>query len=84
MLFLHPRGGLRLPLARQINRHGECGPMEIRYTRERGSPALGIAADEEQRQGRNPCKRQRLLDAGADLIVTDFLPTAPPPTAKAR
>lgn len=39
----------------------------------RGAVALGLAADEERRQGLNPRKRQRLLAAGADLIVTDFL-----------
>jgi phosphoglycolate phosphatase len=49
------------------------GPVEIRHARERGALALGVAADEERRQGLNPRKRQRLLDAGADLIVTDFL-----------
>ncbi|MBN2389863.1 MAG: HAD hydrolase-like protein [Anaerolineae bacterium] len=49
------------------------GPVEIRHARERGALALGVAADEEQRRGLNPRKRQRLLDAGADLIVIDFL-----------
>jgi len=33
----------------------------------------GVTVDEEHRRGLNPRKRQRLLDAGADLIVTDFL-----------
>lgn len=49
------------------------GPVEIRHARERGALALGVAADEEQRQGLDPRKRRRLLDAGADLMVTDFL-----------
>lgn len=49
------------------------GPVEIRHARERGAVALGLAADEDRRQGLNPRKRRRLLDAGADLIVTDFL-----------
>ncbi|HOU13549.1 MAG TPA: HAD hydrolase-like protein [Anaerolineae bacterium] len=49
------------------------GPVEIRHARERGALALGVAADEEQRQGLDPRKRRRLLGAGADLIVTDFL-----------
>ena len=35
--------------------------------------ALGLAADEERRQGLDPRKRERLLSAGVDLIVTDFL-----------
>jgi hypothetical protein len=34
--------------------------------------ALGLAADEIQRSGLDPRKRRRLIDAGADLIVTDF------------
>ena len=49
------------------------GPVEIRHARERGALALGIAADEERRQGLDPRKRRRLLDAGADLLVTDFV-----------
>jgi len=49
------------------------GPVEIRNAKARGAVALGLAADEERRQGLNPRKRKRLLDAGADLIVTDFL-----------
>lgn len=49
------------------------GPVEIRHARERGAVALGIAADEDKRQGLNTHKRQRLINAGADLIVTDFL-----------
>jgi phosphoglycolate phosphatase len=48
------------------------GPVEIRNAKERGAVALGVAADEDRRQGLNPRKRQRLLAAGADLIVTDF------------
>ncbi|MEA3334329.1 MAG: HAD family hydrolase [Chloroflexota bacterium] len=49
------------------------GPVEIRHARDRGALALGIAADEELRQGLDSRKRQRLLLAGADLLVTDFL-----------
>jgi phosphoglycolate phosphatase len=48
------------------------GPVEIRHAKARGALALGVAADEEQRQGLSPRKRQRLLAAGADLIVTDL------------
>lgn len=48
------------------------GPVEIRHARERGAVALGLAADENRRRGLNPRKRRRLLDAGADLIITDF------------
>lgn len=49
------------------------GPVEMRHAKDRGAVALGVAADEERRRGLNPRKRQRLLAAGADLIVTDFL-----------
>lgn len=49
------------------------GPVEIRHANARGAVALGVAADEVQREGLNPRKRQRLLNAGADLIVTDFV-----------
>ncbi len=49
------------------------GPVEIRHAREVDAIALGIAADEDRRQGLHPRKRERLLAAGADLIVTDFL-----------
>jgi len=48
------------------------GPVEIRHAKAWGALGLGVAADEEQRQGLNPRKRQRLLAAGADLIVTDL------------
>lgn len=49
------------------------GPVEIRHAKAHDAVALGIAANEEQRQGLDPRKRQRLLAAGADFIVTDFL-----------
>ncbi len=49
------------------------GPVEIRHAKARGAVALGVAADEEQRHGLDSRKHQRLLAAGADLIVTDFL-----------
>ena len=49
------------------------GPVEIREAADRGALTLGVAADEARRQGLNPRKRRRLVKAGADLIVTDFL-----------
>ncbi len=52
------------------------GPVEIRNAKSRDALALGVAADEVRRQGLAPRKRERLLDAGADLIVTDFLHSA--------
>lgn len=48
------------------------GPVEIRQADARGAVALGVAADEERRQGLSHRKRKRLIEAGADLIVTDF------------
>ena len=49
------------------------GPVEIRNAKGRGALALGLAADEYRRHGLDRRKRERLLSAGADLIVTDFL-----------
>ena len=52
------------------------GPVEMRAARERGAVALGVAVDEERRDGPAARKRQRLLDAGADLIVTSLTHSA--------
>ena len=49
------------------------GPVEIRHAKAHGAVALGVAADEARRQGPDGRKRERLLAAGADLLVTDFL-----------
>jgi len=49
------------------------GPVEITMARQVNAVALGLASDEDQRQGFNPRKRQRLLAADADLLVADFL-----------
>ena len=49
------------------------GPVEIRHAKAQQAVTLGIAADEELRQSLDPRKRKRLVAAGADLIVTDFL-----------
>ncbi len=48
------------------------GPVEIRNAKARSAVALGVAADEDKRRGLSSRKRQRLLTAGADLLVTDF------------
>jgi phosphoglycolate phosphatase-like HAD superfamily hydrolase len=48
------------------------GPVELRNVKEHGGIALGIASDEEHGHGWNPRKRERLLHAGADMIVPDF------------
>lgn len=49
------------------------GPVEIRCARQAGAVALGLAADEGTRQTLSPRKRERLLAAGADLIISSFL-----------
>ena len=49
------------------------GPVEIECAREAGAYAVGVASDETARGGRvDPWKRERLLAAGADLIIPDF------------
>jgi hypothetical protein len=37
-----------------------------------GGIAVGVASDEVHRQGINDWKRNRLVEAGADIIVPDF------------
>lgn len=48
------------------------GPVEIRNAKSRDAIALGVATDEVKRFGLNLHKRNRLIAAGADLIVPDF------------
>ncbi len=48
------------------------GPVELREARKRGGIAIGIATDEIRRYGLNTEKRERLIKAGANLIVPDF------------
>jgi len=49
------------------------GPVEIENAKEAGGYAVGVASDEAARGGRvDPWKRERLLAAGADLIIPDF------------
>ncbi|HUX21693.1 MAG TPA: PfkB family carbohydrate kinase [Spirochaetia bacterium] len=48
------------------------GPVEIRETQSRGGYAVGVASNELRRFGLNPAKRKRLIEAGADLVVSDF------------
>jgi beta-phosphoglucomutase-like phosphatase (HAD superfamily) len=48
------------------------GPVEIREAKRHGIPAVGIISDERQRYGMNPEKRERLVLAGADVIIPDF------------
>jgi phosphoglycolate phosphatase-like HAD superfamily hydrolase len=48
------------------------GYVEIEETKRVGGIAVGVATDEERRQGINAWKRERLIQAGADVIVGDF------------
>ncbi len=48
------------------------GPVEIREGKARGAVTVGVASDEVRRRGLNPRKRERLVAAGADIVVPDF------------
>ena len=48
------------------------GKVEIRLGREAGARTIGLATDEDARCGVNPVKRERLINAGADIIAGDF------------
>ncbi len=48
------------------------GKVEIRLGNEVGARTIGIASDEEKLHGVNPVKYERLMKAGADIIVGDF------------
>ncbi|MBD2861485.1 HAD family hydrolase [Paenibacillus oceani] len=52
------------------------GKVEIRIARENGALALGLASDENEREGINPVKLERLKTAGANRIAGDFTNTA--------
>ncbi len=48
------------------------GFVEIEDTKSVGGIAVGVASNEARRQGIDEWKRQRLIQAGADLIVPDY------------
>ena len=48
------------------------GPVEIKNAKSNGAVAIGVASDEEAGFGWNMHKRQRLIKAGADIMVADF------------
>lgn len=48
------------------------GPVELRNVKDAGGIALGVASDERAGHGWDMDKRERLLRAGADLLVPDF------------
>jgi len=48
------------------------GYVEIENAKSLGGLAVGVASNETERRGVNARKRERLIQAGADLIVPDF------------
>ncbi len=48
------------------------GYVEIENAKGLGGLAVGVASNETERRGVNARKRERLIQAGADLIVPDF------------
>ena len=48
------------------------GPVEMRETHKKGGYAVGVASDEIRRYGLSITKRQRLIEAGADLVIPDY------------
>jgi phosphoglycolate phosphatase-like HAD superfamily hydrolase len=48
------------------------GFVEIEEVRGAGGVAVGVASNEEARQGINDWKRNRLIRAGADIIIGDY------------
>ena len=48
------------------------GFVEIEEVKRVGGLAIGVASDENNCQGINPWKRERLIRAGADIIVADY------------
>ena len=46
--------------------------MEIEAIKKAGGVAIGVASEEEARHGVNAWKRQRLIRAGADVIIGDY------------
>lgn len=51
------------------------GYVEIELVKNIGGYAVGAATEEERRRGVNEWKRNRLLSAGADMIIPDFSDT---------
>lgn len=48
------------------------GFVEIEEVRRVGGVAIGVASEEEKREGVNQWKRNRLIRAGADIIIPDY------------
>jgi hypothetical protein len=48
------------------------GFVEIEEIKRAGGVAVAVASDEVERSGVNDWKRQRLLRAGADIVIGDY------------
>jgi len=48
------------------------GPVELQECRKYGGIAIGVASDEIRRYGLNAGKRERLIKAGAQVIIADY------------
>ena len=48
------------------------GFVEIQEVKRAGGVAVGVASDEKHRTGINSWKRERLIEAGADIIIPDY------------
>lgn len=48
------------------------GPVEIKAAKEYGAVAVGVASNEQKGRGWNKRKMERLINAGADLLIPDF------------
>ena len=49
------------------------GPVELRNIKDAGGYAIGVCSDEKTGRGWDLAKRDRLVNAGADILVPDFL-----------
>ena len=56
---------------RQLVGFGD-GFVEIEEVKKVGGLAIGVASDENARRGINTWKRERLIQAGADIIIGDY------------
>jgi phosphoglycolate phosphatase-like HAD superfamily hydrolase len=65
-------------ILREETLHGEellgfgDGFVEIEEVRKAGGVAVAVASDEEKRQGVNAWKRDRLVRAGADIVIPEY------------